>query len=76
MVMPESKIERIFGTLDFNDRRLRFRKKQKDSLEDHLRTHDIDFKIQSYKRFCRFDGKRIKLDNVVGLDFELLEERL
>jgi len=65
MVMTENRIKRIFGSMQWNERRFRFCTKQKLFIEDFVSDFDIDFKVQYEAEFKAGIGNKTKLCNEV-----------
>lgn len=63
-VMNEKRMKRLFGDIHFNDKQLKWRRKQKIYLEDHLRTYDFDVKVQLPKQFDYYSEPSMRLDSV------------
>lgn len=67
MVMTENRMRRLFGSLDFNERRFRFYRKQKLEIEKFIDAFDIDFKVQSEIEFKGRKGPQRKLGRYAAL---------
>ncbi len=64
MVATEKRIERLCGSLEFNDRRFQFNRKNKLWIEQFITDFDIDFKIQTEKE-SDDRGEKVKLGKYV-----------
>lgn len=67
LVLTNDRFKRLFKAAwpCWNERRWKFRKKQKEYFEIHVPDWDFDFKVQTLSQFRKHKGKRIKLDNVM-----------
>jgi len=68
MVMDEARMKRLFKSIQYNDRRYQFNRKQKLEAECFIHAWDIDFKVQSRKEFESFTGDRLKLGRYVAFE--------
>lgn len=64
MIASDDRIKRLCGSLEYNDKRFRFNRKQKLWIEQFISDFDIDFKIQTEKEAAD-RGERTKLGKYV-----------
>ena len=64
MVATENRVRRLCGSVEYNDKRFQFNRKQKLYIEEFVKDFDVDFKLQTEKE-CADRGTKLKLGKYV-----------